>query len=292
MRYLLFHKISIVMILFGVLLLIYPLPFISYFTYPIMVWGILGIIDFLNVLRWKISLMSRDGKSFWGIIIPISILYWLFFEYLNLLYPQWAYLNTPPDQFFAPVLTFISFTTVIPLIMEVLWLFTGPITSFQLPVILAGSAKQKTWILFPIGLLMLIVSLIQPQILQFMWIIPFLLFFPFVPTTPVSLNRFKFLILYLIVSAIGSGIIWETVNFWAKTKWQYLLLPHTPHLFDMPLLGYLGYIPFTLSTYTVYLWINSHVDYSVWRTALLYIVAFAASYLFIMRYFVLLKING
>jgi hypothetical protein len=49
----------------------------------------------------------------------------------------------------------------------------------------------------------------------------------------------------LAVGALGCGLLWELWNFYASPKWVY----HTPgvefwHVFEMPLLGYLGYIPF------------------------------------------------
>ena len=46
------------------------------------------------------------------------------------------------------------------------------------------------------------------------------------------------------------GTLWEFWNFWATPKWVY----HIPYVdflrvFEMPLLGYAGYIPFAWSIY-------------------------------------------
>ena len=49
------------------------------------------------------------------------------------------------------------------------------------------------------------------------------------------------------------GWFWEMWNYWAFPKWQYTL-PYVnfAHVFEMPLLGYGGYLPFGLETYAAY----------------------------------------
>ena len=46
------------------------------------------------------------------------------------------------------------------------------------------------------------------------------------------------------------GFFWEMWNYWSYPKWIY----HVPgvgfaHVFEMPLLGYLGYLPFAMELY-------------------------------------------
>jgi hypothetical protein len=54
------------------------------------------------------------------------------------------------------------------------------------------------------------------------------------------------------VSALVCGLLWEFWNYWAVMKWVYIV-PLVPpaHLFEMPLAGYLGYLPFGLEVYAV-----------------------------------------
>ena len=52
------------------------------------------------------------------------------------------------------------------------------------------------------------------------------------------------------LAGILCGALWEFWYFWANPQWVY----HVPyldfiHIFEMPLLGYLGYIPFAWSVY-------------------------------------------
>jgi hypothetical protein len=55
-------------------------------------------------------------------------------------------------------------------------------------------------------------------------------------------------VLLLAVAGLGTGILWETWNFGALPFWQYRI-PYVGfwHVFEMPVLGYLGYPPFILA---------------------------------------------
>ena len=53
------------------------------------------------------------------------------------------------------------------------------------------------------------------------------------------------------------GFFWEMWNYYSYPKWYYTL-PHVAFLkiFEMPLLGYLGYIPFPMELYALYQCVN------------------------------------
>jgi hypothetical protein len=55
-------------------------------------------------------------------------------------------------------------------------------------------------------------------------------------------------VLLMAVAGLGTGILWEMWNFGAVPFWQYRI-PHLGYLpvFEMPILGYLGYLPFILA---------------------------------------------
>ena len=53
--------------------------------------------------------------------------------------------------------------------------------------------------------------------------------------------------------ALICGWFWEMWNFWAFPKWEYSIpLADFIHVFEMPLLGYGGYLPFGLEVFAVY----------------------------------------
>jgi hypothetical protein len=57
-------------------------------------------------------------------------------------------------------------------------------------------------------------------------------------------------VIALSLGALICGFFWEMWNYYSWPKWRY----HTPgaqflHVFEMPLLGYLGYVPFGLELF-------------------------------------------
>lgn len=54
-------------------------------------------------------------------------------------------------------------------------------------------------------------------------------------------------------SGLVCGVLWEFWNYWALTKWTYTV-PYGGEwkLFEMPVLGYLGFPPFALEAFAVY----------------------------------------
>jgi hypothetical protein len=282
----LWHKASIVVLAVGIALLFYPIHFLACFTYPILAWSILGILDALSVRKWKSSLMTADCKLFWGGIVPVSLLFWLFFEYLNLLHPQWKYLDAPSNKATATILTALSFSTVIPLVIEVLWWFAGPIEDIKLPENMRNFISRYRR-LFPVLAVVLLAGLIFVRTfwtIQAMWFVPFFLFISFVPANPAASSKLKSFHVSIVVAALLSGLIWEIINYRATTKWVYLLMPNSPHLFEMPLAGYLGYVPFAFSVLAVYLWVRTQLRYIFFGACILYCLALIASYIFVVRY--------
>ena len=60
-------------------------------------------------------------------------------------------------------------------------------------------------------------------------------------------------LLALLVSGAMCGGLWELWNFWATTKWTYTV-PYLGQvkIFEMPVLGYLGFPPFALECYAMW----------------------------------------
>ena len=70
-------------------------------------------------------------------------------------------------------------------------------------------------------------------------------------------------LLTLLVAGGVCGVLWEFWNYWATTRWTYTV-PYLGHLkvFEMPVLGYLGFPPFALECYAMYHWLRGWLGQS------------------------------
>jgi hypothetical protein len=66
----------------------------------------------------------------------------------------------------------------------------------------------------------------------------------------------------LLISGVICGFIWEFWNYWAGSKWIYTV-PVPPHvkIFEMPLAGFLGFPPFAVECFTMYVFVR----HLIWR---------------------------
>ena len=67
-------------------------------------------------------------------------------------------------------------------------------------------------------------------------------------------------LLALLGAGAVCGLLWEFWNYWATTRWTYTV-PYLGHLkvFEMPVLGYLGFPPFALECYALYHWLRGRL---------------------------------
>ena len=67
-------------------------------------------------------------------------------------------------------------------------------------------------------------------------------------------------LLALLAAGAVCGVLWEFWNYWATTRWTYTV-PYLGHLkvFEMPVLGYLGFPPFALECYAMYHWLRGRL---------------------------------
>lgn len=218
------------------------------------------LVDAL-VLRWRgTSILRRSPKDF-ALLFVCSAPAWWLFEAFNLRTHNWHYLGgerfSPLAYFF---LTSLSFSTVMPAVFETAelirsagWmrrLSDGPRLGPTPPVLLA---------MVCIGLTMLVLSMIWPG-----YFYPFLWGSVFFLAEPINAWRGRPSLLghlrsgdwrpavALALGALVCGFFWELWNFYSYPKWTYT----TPgvdflHVFEMPLLGFVGYPPFGLELYAL-----------------------------------------
>ena len=210
------------------------------YLYPAVWWTVLTLADLWNRRRG----LRLYNAHFIAVTVPVSVLFWLFFEILNLISPQWRYVGGIRSLTGQIFFGFIAFATVIPITVEAWWLVAGEIF---VPF------RAQKW---PVSLLFGAIFVSIPFFNrvfwwnQGMWLAPAMLMLPWAPfRRRESWGRW---LAALTVSGLLSGVAWETFNWWSRTHWEYLILPDWPHLFQMPLLGYLGFIPFTFSAHAAF----------------------------------------
>jgi hypothetical protein len=231
----------------------------SYLFFPLWL-GYILVVDALVWGRTGSSLWTRSRKDF-VLLFVISAPVWWLFELINLRTGNWEYLGR---ELFSPLrfdlLSTISFSTVIPAVFETAELMRsfGWMQRFASgPRILANAATFVG--LFVVGLAMLLAMLVRPKIFYpFVWISLVFIFEPINYWTgrPYFLNELRTgdwrTVIALSLGALVCGFFWELWNYYSFPKWIY----HIPGLgflriFEMPLLGYGGYVPFALELYAL-----------------------------------------
>jgi len=252
-------------------------------TYPLAWWGLLMLVDAWNHRRRGLSLWRGNAALFWRVTLPGSALLWLFFELLNLPSPQWIYLGGFHSIAGQTLLGFVSFSTVVPIVIEAWWLVAGPIC---LPPSLLTFAPRWRVAFVLAGLVVIAlpwINHISWALNQGMWLAPALLLLPFTKA-PACADSRRWL-WRLSIAGLLSGFAWECLNWPSHTHWKYVILPHAPHLFQMPLPGYIGFIPFALTCIAVYE-LCREIRPGIATATVLYVVAVGLMYVVTEVYFV------
>jgi hypothetical protein len=222
-------------------------------------------IDGLVHWRTGTSLLTRSLRKYVGLFLVSTPVWWIF-ELLNFRTQNWTYIGA---EVFSPLeyafWTTLSFTTVIPAVFgsaEFVASFDFVKRPRRGPVI--GTDKWTTLFFFALGWIMLIVMWLWPKIFfPFIWLS---LYFILEPINIWLGNRSLAHwtqkgdwrpVISLWLGVLLTAFFWEMWNYYSYPKWIY----HVPwgdwlHVFEMPLLGYGGYLPFALELYALYHWVS------------------------------------
>ena len=226
------------------------------------VWfGYIGLVDAAVAQRDGRSLIrSRPRLFLW--LLPLSAAGWWFFEAANLFVQNWHYLQ-PLDipDWWKQIWSAVFFSPVIPAELETA-LLLWPSGVVQ-RVSSAGprlTASRRTAALLPLlGLGNLLLAVLYPQ-----YAFPLLWGCLALILDPLNYRAGRPSILGAwargdwrvpVVLALGGtfcGLLWEAWNYWAFPKWWYTV-PWVgfAKVFEMPLLGYLGYWAFAWEVYAL-----------------------------------------
>jgi len=220
--------------------------------------GYILTVDGLVMLRKGTSQWTRSRARFVGLFFA-SVLAWWLFEALNERAQNWRYIgreNFTAPQFF--VLATFSFSTVTPAVFETAELVSTFLHRVRGPVI--RPTRPTLVAFFVAGWLMLALLLAWPRyFFPFMWLAVFFILEPINAALGFSsLSRWTRdgnwgPVVALWLGTLTCGFFWEMWNFFSFPKWTYTI-PFVDFLriFEMPALGYGGYLPFGIEVYALY----------------------------------------
>jgi len=213
----------------------------------------------INALRFR-----RDGTCmltrrplYFCLLFPASAVFWWFFEFLNRFVQNWYYLGDAYGPLEYVGLASLSFSTVLPAVLGTRdwllgarWIREG----FVFESVALPHLKKGAFVLFLFSAFGLFGIGIWPNLLfPMLWVSPLLIFLSLqVLTGDESILSFLFQgdfrpIVSAALAALICGVFWEMWNFYSLAKWVYRVpFVHRFEIFEMPILGYAGYLPFGL----------------------------------------------
>ncbi|BFU93971.1 MAG: conserved membrane protein of unknown function [Nitrospira sp.] len=229
----------------------------------------LGYVVTINA--WTSSRTGRclmlEHPRFLLALFPLSAGFWWIFEYLNRFVQNWYYVGVDDPSPLSYVLRgTVAFSTVLPAVVctaDLLALFprlTAGLERFwAIPVRYTGSLAWSGLALSCACLLC--VGLWPDYLFASVWVAPLLLLVSMQtlqggPTivSPVAQGDWRLLWLYGLAALI-CGMWWELWNWGSLAKWQYAVpFVHRFQIFEMPLLGFTGYLPFGLECLVAVHW--------------------------------------
>lgn len=188
-----------------------------------------------------------------------SIPVWFTFEVWNLRLDNWYYVGLPDDPFLRRIGILVSFATVLPGIffLEEAFRVRGTWSRLKMRPFAITVGLER--MLLAVGVLWGAIVLLWPgTFFPLVWGVPVLLIEPWLHRRDESALLFHVstgkpaLLVRLLVAGAICGLFWEAANYFALGKWIYTVPGfERGKLFEMPLLGFLGFPPFALCCWTM-----------------------------------------
>jgi hypothetical protein len=234
-------------------------PFVNWYYicawYPTIV-----VLDVLQA-RWsgRYYLITRPG--FAVSLLGWSAVLWFFFEVVNIRVANWYYVFLPPARTPRWLGTTVSFMTVFPAVFlaERVLASRNAFDGIRWPTFAIG--RRLLGGVFLTGILFAALSLAWPRaFFPMIWGALTLLIEPL----NYRLDRSRSLLadlasgrpgrlLRFLAGGLAVGFLWELYNIESRSKWIYTVPGFEDFkLFEMPLLGFLGFPVFALDCFVVY----------------------------------------
>jgi len=215
------------------------------------------VVNGLTYRRTAHCLMV-DRPGHFLVLFPVSAVFWWFFEYLNRFVQNWHYTGvqfSPWEYFWYATLPFM---TVLPAVLSTReWIcprigLVARATGFSVSSYV-GSTGLACIVLLVSAAGLVGIGIWPDYLFPLLWLSPLLII--------VSLQELMGdthilselstrgwgSVVSAVLAALFCGFFWEMWNYYSFARWEY----HVPfvdrfHIFEMPILGYAGYLPFGL----------------------------------------------
>lgn len=220
----------------------------------------LSFLLIVNALTYRrvghCLLLNRPG--FFLSLFFLSALFWWYFEYLNRFVQSWHYIGiedfTPTGYFLH---SSIAFSTVLPAVLSTCeWFQTFPqarTSRFPRPFALPYPCQISLMVLAVASCSLFGIALWPDYLYPLLWVAPLLIMVSLqvllgeeTLLTGVARGHWQ-VITVPAFAALLCGIFWEMWNYYSAAKWGYSIpFVQRFEIFEMPILGYAGYLPFGL----------------------------------------------
>lgn len=219
-----------------------------------------GAIALLGAAGKRGEFLLLDRPKHFISLLSWSAVVWIFYELLNFRLQNWYYVNLPTSLPIRWISTIIAFATVLPAV----FLSFTLMRAFGV----AGNTRWKSfdmkgrlhWLRVA-GTVMMALVLVWPKYFYpLVWGATTLLVEPWVYRKAPDRSLLHDLeqgnpgrLLRLLAGGVLIGFLWESLNITARAKWIYTVPGlEDLKLFEMPLLGFLGFPPFTLECFVLW----------------------------------------
>ena len=227
--------------------------------------GLLFTFDQLIARAEGRSLIARLGAGSFALLMAWSAVLWFACELANLRLRNWHYVLVTDLDAARLAGTVLAFGTVLPGVFWIdHWLgargAAAPVRLRPLRLRPLRFDSRSLLALQAAGAAFLGLSLLDPvRFYPLIWGVAPLILAPTIYRRGVDgwlrqweRGEYGPTLRMLLAGAIAGGC-WEFFNYWARAKWIYTVpFFHDIKLFEMPLLGFLGFPPFALGCATVY----------------------------------------
>jgi hypothetical protein len=220
------------------------------------------VVNAICVRRTGRSLMT-DNTLLFLLLFPVSAVFWWFFEYLNRFVQNWYYVgvNFRPWQYFW--FATLAYSTVLPAVLSTRqwflsfsWIQRGFGHFPPIPITHPVRPMCGFLLLAAVGLTG--IGIWPNYLFPLLWVSPALIIIALQALmkerhilTEMGVGDWRGAVAAVLASIL-CGWFWEMWNYFSLAKWKYSVpLVQRFEIFEMPFLGYAGYLPFGLECMVV-----------------------------------------